>query len=69
MLISTHQRPRRFPAVVPLSGVELGPAEKEVMQTEPVQVIVLILAETPKTTPGTLPICPLVEMPKVFSGP
>ena len=47
----------------------LGPAEKEVMQTEPVQVIVLILAGAPKTTPGTLPICPLVEIPKGFSGP
>ena len=47
----------------------LGPAEKEVMQTEPVQVIVLILAEAPKTTPETLPICPLVEIPKGFSGP
>jgi len=39
------------------------------MQTEPVQVIVLILAETPKTTPETLPICLLVEIPKGFSGP
>ena len=45
----------------------LGPAEKEVMQTEPVQVIVLILAETPKTTPGTLPNCPLVEILKGLS--
>ena len=44
-------------------------AEKEIMQTEPVQVIVLILAGAPKTTPGTLPICPLVEIPKGFSGP
>ena len=47
----------------------LGPAEKEIMQTEPVQVIVLILAGAPKITPGTLPICPLVEIPKGFSGP
>ncbi|MDP6247906.1 MAG: hypothetical protein QGH49_14940, partial [SAR324 cluster bacterium] len=50
------------------SWCNLGPAEKEVMQTEPVQVIVLILAEAPKTTPETLPICPLVEIPKGFSG-
>jgi len=48
---------------------ELGPAEKEVIQTEPVQVIVLILAEAPKTIPETLPICLLVEIPKGFSGP
>ena len=32
----------------------LGPAEKELMQTEPVQVIVLILAGAPKTTPPPL---------------
>ena len=48
---------------------KVGPAEKEIMQTEPVQVIVLILAEAPKTTPETLLICPLVEIPKGFSGP
>ena len=47
----------------------IGPAEKEIIQTEPVQVIVLILAEAPKTTPETLPICLLVEIPKGFSGP
>ena len=52
-----------------LIDYKLGPAEKEIMQTEPVQVIVLILAETPKTTLVTLPICPLVEIPKGFSGP
>ena len=55
--------------ILPGVSSNLGPAEKEVMQTEPVQVIVLILAEAPKTTPETLPICPLVEIPKGFSGP
>ena len=47
----------------------LGPAEKEIIQTESVQLIVLILVEAPKTIPETLPICLLVEIPKGFSGP
>ncbi len=51
-----------------ISTFKIGPAEKEVMQTEPVQGIVLIFAETRKTTPGTLPNCLLVEIPKGFSG-